>query len=307
MLNKITDIHSHCGGIDMSNFINLKHPSSQNIIDLHNTIIDNDVDFAVVFPMPTTIYFHLKKYWESNIFVPSGMSDFPYQYENINLLKSISHFGYSNFLPFVSFSLRDKLNEQIKSLEELIEDHDIFGIKYHTSVEQISILDINECKLLINFADKYNLPFMIHSSRKDTCDPKLIIELAKKNPNLRFCAAHAGYLKMDFFELLDVYKLDNLFFDVSPFMNFCKLYSNHLPDNTINLCYSQPITAFNELADKYRDHMLWGSDAPWYYSADLQCESDLITYTENVNILKKSTHIEQVSKNTIRYLFGKTY
>ena len=59
---KLIDVHSHSGGMDLSNFYKSLHPSTQDILDLEANGYRAGVDFQVVFPMPTTIYYDIPFY-----------------------------------------------------------------------------------------------------------------------------------------------------------------------------------------------------------------------------------------------------
>ncbi len=78
---QLVDTHTHCGGMDLSNFYKDRYPSSQDILDLDEKRRSTGVGFQVVFPMPTSLYYDIPTYWKSRKFLPGGYSEYPFQQE----------------------------------------------------------------------------------------------------------------------------------------------------------------------------------------------------------------------------------
>ena len=86
IIGKIVDIHTHSTGIAMYRMIRGKYPVTQDIVDLSETAKRHKVDFMVTFPMPTSVYYDALKMRYEHSYVPSGIEDWPYQYENQSLV-----------------------------------------------------------------------------------------------------------------------------------------------------------------------------------------------------------------------------
>jgi hypothetical protein len=122
----VIDCHTHCGGIDVNNFYNMRYPCTQSAYVLHELMNNNKTDYAITFPMPSSLYFDTRKYWIEKCFVPSGFESIPFCIENQYLLSEIDFWGYNNILPFVSFSLQDRVYEQCDFIRKLSNEHNIY-------------------------------------------------------------------------------------------------------------------------------------------------------------------------------------
>lgn len=198
----IIDVHTHSGGMDISNFTRYKYPYCQDIIDLYEKGRNNNVSCQVVFSMPTTNYFDIPKYWETRRFVSSGQSNYPFETENKHLIQSIDSIISlkRNFIPFLSFSLQDKVEEQQESICELIKGYpDIKGIKYHTSCDQNPALMLEKKSEIVDIAKEFGMSFMIHTGFNGISDSMSVLALASNHPEVNFCAAHFGGFSESFF------------------------------------------------------------------------------------------------------------
>ena len=88
----IVDVHTHAGGIDIFNFARGRYPTTQNARDLVLKAHLNDIDHVVVFPMPTPLYYDLRKYLRGQL-EPGGIEEFPYEASNKSLLNDAEAFG----------------------------------------------------------------------------------------------------------------------------------------------------------------------------------------------------------------------
>lgn len=295
---KIVDIHTHSTGIYLGHLFSGKNPIVQDIVDLSNIISKSGVDYAVTFPIPFSIYYDANEYFSNGIFKPSNYCDFPFQYENEAMCKLIKEYRLNNLLPFLSVSTADKVNEQIIFLEELINKYDIYGIKYHSTLDKNNI-DNENFELFAMLAEKYNLPIMAHTKSDGYANPQNVIEFAKKHKNIRICAAHCARLEIEFFSHVNNY--DNIFVDCCPFLKICNIYKEIKSDKFLNLSYNNPNLAFFELFSIIEKKLLWATDKPWN---TVVYDSNISSYKDEVELLKKNCLSDKLSINNINYLFG---
>lgn len=298
----LIDVHTHGIGIMLTHLLSGHYPYSQDILDLSNKAKENSVDYVVTFPMPTSVYYDVKGIRHRKYF-RAGNCDYPFQYENISLLKSIEEFQLDNILPFLGFSTHSKIEEQIKLLVDLIEKHDVWGLKYHATIERKSVMS-NQFKEFSKIADEFNIPILVHTKLDEWADPLHLLSFLDENPTIRLCAAHCGHFSRVFFERLKTHIPENLFIDCSPFVRIC--YDMSLRDdksNILNIDYSNPLTAFNQLFDVIPYNLLWGTDAP--FNSFVRPDGTITTYKDEVNIISSQNIRKQLCQNTIRFLDGK--
>ena len=135
----IVDCHTHCGGVDIYNLISQRYPSNQHVSVLNSTMLTQGIDYAIVFPMPSTFYFNTALYCKQGLFIPSGLEDVPYGVENLYLLNEINAFEFDRILPFLSISVRDRIKEQCASIREHLVNYNVYGLKLHTLADQTSL------------------------------------------------------------------------------------------------------------------------------------------------------------------------
>lgn len=304
---KIIDVHTHSGGIDISNFTKCKYPYCQDIIDLYEKGNNAGVSHQIVFSMPTTNYFDIPKYWKTGNFEASGYSQFPFEHENKHLVRSISSIFKTDkyFIPFLSFSLQDKIDEQQKNIVDLIGKYPfVSGIKYHTSSDQNQAMQLKSKSEIIDIAKEFNLSFMIHTGFSNCSDPMSVIEIAYKNPEVNFCAAHLGAFSKDFSNALDFYPYDNLFFDTSGLVPLCEFLQFNANQDVLELNYAQPVSVFKYYQERFPERILWGTDSPWYNAFPITDTSEykiIRKYRDEVETLDNFDK-EQILENTYRFL-----
>ena len=307
--NHLIDTHTHCGGMDLSNYYKNRYPSSQDILDLNKKRILAGVDYQIVFSMPTSIYYDIPEYWCNGLFRTSGYAEYPFQLENLYLLSQIAWFNLHNLLPFLSFSLRDKITQQEQSIMQMSEQHQIFGLKYHSKVDQMSPLSLVNESSFIDIALQLNIPIVFHTENKHFSYAMDVLELAATYPNTRFCAAHFGGFSKQFLNELELYPYNNIYVDTSPLLPRCEKLKSNCPTELIRLDYSNPLSVLRYFFDRYPSRMLWGTDEPWTYYGSLekagQCP-DLLEfgYLKEARIIQSSGLQQQATDNTIKYLFG---
>ena len=303
--NKIIDIHTHSVGVDLNHLRTGKYPVTQNIFDLSKIIACNGVDYAVTFPMPTTIYYNTNLIREKGLFEPSGFSDYPYQYENYSLCKMISQLHLTNLIPFLSVSAQSKITEQIDGILKLNEEFGIYGIKYHTTTER---LDINAPQFapFALLAQDLNIPIMIHSAVSSIAHPNNVLKFARQYPLVRVCIAHCARFCRDTLEKIKDDGLKNVFVDTAPFIRLCSmaLNSKDTLEDGLQFNFNYPRIALRKFMEYIPTQVLWGTDIPWQNFMDES--GHLITYEDEVAILNdlSEVFIKTVMDNQLNYLFG---
>lgn len=304
----IIDCHTHCGGIDVNNFYNLRYPCTQSAYVLHELMANNNINYAITFPMPSSLYFDTQKYWIEKRFIPSGFESIPFCIENQYLLSEIDFWGYGSILPFVSFSLRDKINEQCDFIRELSYKHNIYGLKHHTKADQIGIDKYEKYGTpILELAKDLNFPIMIHSDLNGISSAVHVFNIASKYPSVRFCLAHfAGFSKLFFRELVEYNKnYNNIFFDSAP--SLFLIENIDWSDEIIDIDYSTPSKVLGYFLDEFNDSFLWGTDSPWTFASALEDSmKHIYSYYDEIELRKVSeTKHSCFSINTAnRFLFG---
>lgn len=307
-INGLVDIHTHSGGMDFSNLLRGSYPYCQDLSDLYFKGVENNVPHQVVFPMPTTCYYNTKEYWNTGAYTPSGLCEFPFEVENKHLLQAINSIPYepTHFLPFLSFSLQDQVAAQEKEIVRLSSEvMHIYGLKLHTSADQSRADTIETKSQFLDIASDLNIPFMIHTGFIPVASSLGVIEMAAKHSKNRFCVAHFGGFSECFADQLERYPYNNVFFDTSGLFSLCKWICKKHPKGIITLDYANPLSVLSYYAARFPNHILWGSDAPWYNSINLNERSmtSLRTYAQEVHAAS-TIDLEIIINNSSLYLFG---
>ena len=304
----MVDCHTHSCGIDVNNYINLRYPCTQDANILSELMQTNGIDFSLTFPMPSSLYYDSKKYWTEKIYCPSGLEDIPFCIENNYLLSELEFFDLNHILPFVSISLQDKVKEQCDFIKSLLLKHNIYGIKHHTKADQKGISDYETSgKPILELAEEYNLPIMVHTERNGISSPMAIFDIASKHPKLRFCLAHYAGFSKSFFQELDQYKTsyNNVFFDSAP--SLFLINNIVLSDDVLDISFKHPVDVVGYFLTHYNDCFLWGTDSPWNCAYPLNGSASTI-YKYNDELLLREKAESKYSAYSIeavnRFLFG---
>jgi predicted TIM-barrel fold metal-dependent hydrolase len=257
----------------------------------------NDVEKAVAFPMAPNFYFEPEHDRNLNaLFKGVKAKPSTYIFESSIIVGAAER--HKEILPFLPLDARDSNYE--KHLRKLIRNHDIAGLKIHgpgtdsfVSSYQGQISDV---------AKRYDLPVMVHldrwelnnvpeeeRKRKLLGNPKELVELAKKNPKVRFCGAHLGCFSKVFLD--SVRMLRNLWTDCSPIDLLCRMPDYHASDSVIE-DYMNPSAALEKVFEHVPDRLMWGSDAPYYRQVKG-------AYSNQVKILR-SLGEERAEKMSVR-------
>lgn len=317
MSDGIIDVHSHAGGIDMYNWMTPRYPLSQSAYDLSLKVEANDVDFFVVFPMPTSMYYHPKYLKNTGSTSLSGIEDFPFQRCNEVLLYEVDVFQLERALPFLCIDPMVKIEEQIVHLEQLIDQYEVFGLKLHTLATHSSAIDLDGSPFM-ELLESENLPILIHAGTTPvSTHPLNIVKLAKKYPYIRFCIAH--FADFDVASMEAIVEVDNVFVDTSPFLSLCEFA---LKNNVMQVSaeryatdYSHPDIALRDLCQALPGKVIWGTDEPW--TSVSNDDGSLLTrysYSAERSLLAQLSQgghdrlVSEISNwNTKRFLFGNNY
>ena len=257
---EIIDCHSHASGIEAFNFFIPRVPSTQSITELERKMAGNGVSYAIVFPMPFSLYYNPRVVLNENKLQPSGLEDFPYEAENKALMHEVSSSS-GCFLPFLAIDPKEEVEKQVRFLRG---EKNYLGLKFHSVATHSSIDDLRGSPFLDILRER-GIPLMAHSGRQENALPASIFSFAKDNPGIKLCIAHlAGF---DAEVISKAQELDNLFFDTSPFLNCCYLAhkgdSRYFSPGGFNFDYSSPLETLVKINSFLRGHLVWGTDEPW--------------------------------------------
>ena len=301
LVGKIIDIHTHSAGIALGQLLVGKYPYVQDICDLSDNIKKSGIHFAVSFPMVYPVYYNIRELKYNKKYIESGNCDYPYQLENIALYSMIEEMKIKNIIPFPAVSTNAKIDKQLQLLSELDSRYVVNGIKYHPKIERMNILS-NEFESFVDFALERDIPIMVHTDMSDEAHPMNVIQLAKRYPNLRICAAHCAHFDEDFWSVVEEY--ENIYVDNSPFLRICYDMNNNLMNTTNKIIsdYSNPLEVLETLFKRIPNQLLWGTDTPYNRFV---CDDNVISYGDDVFLLEKSGLAINVSTNAIDFLLGK--
>lgn len=304
MNGKIIDAHTHSVGIALNQLLSGRYPYAQDIVDLSNTIRENGVDYAITFPMPNTVYYsrvnNMGKSFREKYSI-SGNCKFPYEFENSYLVQMIHEMRLYNLLPFLSVSTNDKVDEQVEALTHLVDNYPVYGLKYHSSIERKDI-NSEEFKPFALFAEKKNIPIMVHTELDDYSHPKQLIRFSINHPKIRVCSAHAAAFYKPFYRYIQNEKGRNIFIDCSTLLRMLDDKQKKVEKSMLKLDCSNPQECFQEIFKEIPDNLLWGTDAPYYRF--IKNDGTISTYKEESIIIKESENKKRISNNTLRFLFG---
>ncbi|MEA3304324.1 MAG: amidohydrolase family protein [Patescibacteria group bacterium] len=298
----IIDIHTH-NGVNWKKAYEGRFPSSSNI-EMHKQILkDIRIDIAISFPFGHALYFD---FTNKDRLQPSGFDNFPYHKENIDHLKQCLLFGEGRIIPFVNICPGEKEDQQIELIQS--HAHEIYGIKFHTTLTQKTSKDLENSGFL-QLAQEHDWGILLHSDNTEYGDPCAIYDLAERNPENRFLVAHMGAdCNAEFFTKLRNKRLPNLFIDCSPWFGIVA-YNNHFKsDKSLPEDWnSDPYKLFEKFADEFSDILCFGTDSP-FTTEHLPSENLTVqsTYQENIDLLNHIQDPEKrdavAYKNSLRFL-----
>jgi hypothetical protein len=308
-ISSAIDCHTHSGGIDTYNYFSGNIPDSQAVNDLILKTDISGITKVITTPFPGTLYFNPKILVEEGRRVPSGLEEFPYQIENAALVKDCQQFK-DKIFPFACIDPIEKPQKQMDSLQLMINDGIIFGLKLHTLASNCSAEDLI-ISGFADFAQDNDMPILIHSGVDSLSHPLNIVKVGEQYKQLRLAIAHLAALDSEVIKHIS--KMPNIFVDCSPFLQICnavsKGYNSIIYPNAIN-----PDMPCNSLYNYYqilKDNMIWGTDEPWTTSIekDGTIRSNH-SYFDEVKVIEDLFHVSEeavlaiTNRNTTNFLFG---
>ena len=269
---QLIDTHTHCGGMDLSNFYKGRYP---------------------LFPYTRS----------SDLY-----STHPFQLENQYLFSQVKHFRLDRMLPFAAISLQAQVAEQEGDILRLAEQYPLYGLKHHTKVDQKSADKLDSESAFVELAREMNIPILFHTEQKGCSGAMAVIDLAARHPDVRFCAAHMGGLSVEFCRVLDGYPYDNIYMDTCPLLPRCASVSKNRNPHLLDLDYENPQSVLGHFVERYPSRMLWGTDSPWtaYCLLEGPGHENVANfgYQQEVTVILASGYQQIMTENTIQYLFG---
>lgn len=298
------DIHTHIG-VEEKRVFHRLHPYCLSAEELLRQMDESQIDYAVVFPFPHSMYFDPRDYLALK---PTGLMNYPYEIENKHTIYESEQFGQGRLLPFVCIDPIREVDKQIVQIKEWINEKRIYGFKLHTkelNVHGDVLIDSPFAKL----ARVHKLSIIIHSLPQEISHPLPILKFAKSEPEINICIAHGGGFIKEFYEQLDKLHLKNVFFDFAPLGVLSSIIENEgkrFNTKLLDLTYNNPKELLRYMVQKYRQNMLFGSDLP-YTSLINPVEkahfiSSLKEEVELYNILNKEDRKQIFEINPLRYL-----
>lgn len=304
----LIDCHNHVGA--SPRFTLADFPYAQ---DLPTLVKDGDhhgVTHWIVFPFSLNLTFNFAALRRGEFVTEGGEEKVPYAFENRRLRTEIHTFfpEYADrILQFASVDPSRWQTDQVQELETLHAESPVYGLKIQATTLRAFVRDLlGPGRVLLEFAAKHDLPFLIHSSVAAN-DPwsqaSAILEVAKATPNVRFCLAHS--CRFDRHYLDEVAALPNTWFDISAHGIHCAAAAQNLPiiadaSRRFSSDFRDPAKVLFDLAERYPHKLLWGTDSPFYsyISPRLSLKG---SYAEEIRYLKAlpPDHVRRVAGTNI--------
>ncbi len=311
------DCHTHFG-YSLSMFFGDKVPFCQNMVGLLEKIENGVINGCITFPFPDDfIGNEVLEDADSNHAIRQAFEQIPYKMQNDRLLLEASTFGKNRVFPFLLFSNRYAIDEQIEYLNNVIKSHYVYGLKYYPEADNLSFSDFEKRGAqFISFMEENNLPLIVHSSAGTVVSddglshPRYMLQLASNHPQLRVCIAHMAHFSVEVFE--QILHLPNLYVDTSPLLHLCHIRRLVKSNKCLDLDYCNPSSVLNYLVCNYSSHILWASDFPVTYTCNLLNEDhdkdySSYSYEKNIKVLSSldEDSLNKITRtNVINYLYG---
>ena len=293
----LIDCHNHLG-VDLFFYLNGFHPYAQDLPALVTEGRHNNVDRWVVFPMVANLTFDIPTMRAGKV-KAGGLEKIPYAFENERMMREVYELYPDLGRYTLPVPILDPMREtaaQVRTLRALRGRYPFYALKIQATMIQSDIgALLNEGRCFLEFAEEFNLPFIIHTSvaPEDTwSQATTILRVAEATPKVRFCLAHS--CRFDRACLDRVAELPNTWFDCSAHRIHCQGVTDGLryvapPERRFPADYRDPSAVLLALAEAYPTKLMWGSDTPFQsYVAKLDPEilSLRSTYKEEVDCVK---------------------
>lgn len=326
LVGKVTDIHSHVG-VSIKAYANTEFPYCQSLEGLYYRQRLNRVDFGVVFPFSSALYFDIPTLVKAGRLVPAAqpLSAAPYAQENRMLFTEVFTFcpEYSDhFIPFVCIDPMREVQGQLTSLNSLYEEYPIYGIKVSPVGSQAPVASLlKEGEPLLDFAADHDLPLLIHVTLAPNEHYSQIADaflVADSRPDLRFCFAHCVSFSKQYLERAQ--GTPNVWVDTAALKIQVQVVSDNsdlmaLPPDRFESDYSDHVQVMRDLVAHMPQTILWGSDSPAYsyICRRLQGPGQYTVFRLKANYEDERAALDGLSpqnrelvssENIIKFLFG---
>jgi predicted TIM-barrel fold metal-dependent hydrolase len=309
----LIDAHTHVGS-DLFVYLRGHFPYALD----WPTLVEQGERFGigkfVVFPMVSHLGLNLAESRSGRITTKGAWEMIPYAFENRRFMTEITHLfpQYADrAFPLWMLDPSREPQGQCDALRALNEEFPCSGLKIQATVIQSFIRDLlgsGEC--LMDLAEEKNWPIEIHTSVHPE-DPWSavadILEVARARPGVRFDLAHS--CRFDRAALDEIATLPNAWFDCSAHVIHCRLAAQDHPavaesSRRFVSDFSNPAVVLADLAEKYPNKLLWGSDAPGYSFCDdtMQMFSSYGEEAQTLFQLKQSVIQRIASANILAFL-----
>ena len=269
----LLDVHTHVG-VDPKLYLKNSSPYCRSLDAAYQDAVEVGINRTVCFPWVTSLYYDLQKLAASGEVCISGngVGDAPFHFENEHMLRELYEIFpeyTSHFVPFAIVDTLRETKEQVRVLDKLLDRFSFYGIKVHPrdTAAQILTLD-HEGTPILDFARAHDFPILIHASATDI-DPLSrigdVYALARKHPDLRWCAAHFCGFNEALFD--EANAIDNMWVDSAAMSIGCGTVLDGLnvyESGPAKLAadYARPEDVFRVMAEKYPDTFMFGTDNP---------------------------------------------
>lgn len=312
------DCHTHVG-MSLSFYFDGKYPTCHDMVSLLEKLDRSDVDRAIVFPLPD----HFASSGvqalsaEQNRAICDSLFSIPYAWQNERLILEAKRLGRGRILTFGMFSLCRGVEEQVATLDRHFLNGEMFGLKYYADTDRFDLNQFADVgKPFIDLALRHNVPIVFHISQCSSLGgvgysfPEGVMTLAKRYPALRVSIAHMAHFNEAI--LKESQALENVFFDLSPFLHLCHIRKCVAMDPAWRLPYDDPEAVLKIVASELPNKLMWGTDMPVNYTCDLNCDShdfqhERYTLEENYRIFRSLPAASQralETNNVERFLYG---
>jgi predicted TIM-barrel fold metal-dependent hydrolase len=272
----------------------------------------------IVFPMVSYLAMDLAALRKGEIELGGDLESVPYSFENRRMMEEIYELypEYADPLfPFIILDPSRKVSEQVKAIQTLRNEYRFHGFKLQSTVIQSPVKQLlTEGLPFLELAEEWDFPLLIHSSVlpiDEWAQAWDILEVAEKNPSLRFCLAHSCRFDR---ECLDrVAELPNTWFDCSAHRIHCQLATDEsaivaAPEKRFKSDFTNPSQVLLDMAQAYPNKLLWGSDSPAYsFVANYENESYSLKSTYPLEVdclmaLPENLRLKVANGNTLEFL-----
>ncbi len=265
----IIDVHTHVG-FNAKRAFNGIHPFCQSAQDLVRKMDQFGIDTAVTFPFEPTLYDDPKDYYT---LIPTGLMEYPYQYENRLLIDQVKKFGKDRLIPFACVDPLREVDKQAAQLRAWAEEGLIRGFKIHTKSMQA------DGRTMINspfaaIAEEFKLSMLFHTYMQEVAHPLHVMEFVKNHSSIHVCIAHGGGFIQEFYDELEKVNPQNFFIDLSPttaLLTFIRKESKERGFTVLDLPYENPQEVVQQMVKNYGEYIVFGTDEPFTtYINDLE-------------------------------------